>query len=290
VCSSDLIIATPPCQGVSLIGKNKSNEEMLTDDRNYLIFDAIDIIKKINPKAVLIENVARFLNIKYYFNDSFNSVKDIFSHYFSKDYEIKIDLFNSVNYGVPQNRNRAIIRMWKRNFKWEDPTKSPPISVRDAIGSLPSLESGQTTMLKNHNARVHTKEHIEFMRNTPTGKSAFENIIHFPRNLKTGERLRGFSATYKRIDWDKPCPTITMRNDCISSQSNVHPGRPNPDGSFSDARVLTLRELFILSSLNPDLEVPSFVSDIQIRNMVGEAVPPKLINAIVKNLEEINGK
>src|SRR5690606_23095243 len=108
---------------------------------------------------------------------------------------------------------------------------------------------------------------------------------YFPKNEKTGERLKGFSATYKRIDWDKPAPTITMRNDCISSQSNVHPGRKLKDGTYSDARVLTLRELFVLSSVNPDIDVPEFVSDIQIRHMIGEAVPPKLICRIIKELK-----
>ena len=91
------------------------------------------------------------------------------------------------------------------------------------------------------------------------------------------------------MDWDKPAPTITMRNDCISSQSNVHPGRELPDGTYSDARVLTIRELFILSSINPDLDVPPFVSDIQLRHMIGEAFPPKLIHELVIGLKK-NGK
>src|SRR5690606_22578172 len=61
----NFVFATPPCQGVSLIGKNKSNDEMLADKRNFLIFHAFDIIDEIKPDVILIENVARFLKIKF---------------------------------------------------------------------------------------------------------------------------------------------------------------------------------------------------------------------------------
>ena len=126
------------------------------------------------------------------------------------------------------------------------------------------------------------------MKHTPTGHSAFENEFYYPKDEKTGRKLKGYAATYKRMSWDKPAHTITMRNDCISSQSNVHPGRLLEDGTYSDARVLTMRELLILSSLDPDLDLPNFASDTQIRHMIGEAVPPKLINAILKVLKIIN--
>lgn len=40
----DFVLATPPCQGVSLVGKNKTNDDMLKDPRNFLIFHAFDAI------------------------------------------------------------------------------------------------------------------------------------------------------------------------------------------------------------------------------------------------------
>ena len=49
------------------------------------------------------------------------------------------------------------------------------------------------------------------------------------------------------MHWDKPAPTITMKNGSISSQNNVHPGRLLPNGTYSDARVLTVAELSILT-------------------------------------------
>lgn len=281
----DFVFATPPCQGVSLIGKNKSNDEMLEDERNFLIFHTFEIIDAIKPKVVLIENVSRFFKIKYPIKGEMKSIIEIIKEKYGQIYNIDCEVFDAQFYGVPQHRERAIIRMWTNDFIWNNPKKEKIITLEKAIGNLPSLESGETSNIKNHNARKHIQAHIDVMKHTPTGHSAFENEFWYPKDLKTGRKLKGYAATYKRMDWDKPAPTITMRNDCISSQSNVHPGRRMEDGTYSDARVLTLRELFILSTLDPDLTVPDFASDIQIRHMIGEAVPPMLIKKLIKELK-----
>lgn len=283
----DFILSTPPCQGVSLIGKNKNNIQMLKDKRNYLIFHTFDIIDEIKPKIVLIENVARFFKIKYPINNSYVSVEEIIRNKYSNDYVIYCDIFDAANYGVPQHRERAIIRMFNKKYSWDNPKKCKKIiTVKDAIGDLPSLESGETSNIKNHYARKHSKDNILWMKHTPSGKSATENKKYYPKR-KNGDRINCYSASYKRMEWDKPAPTITMRNDCIASQSNVHPGRKLKDGTYSDARVLTPRELFILSSINPDIDIPECVSDIQLRHIIGEAVPPKLISSILNGLYEV---
>lgn len=281
----DLIYATPPCQGVSLIGKNKSLQAMQEDPRNYLVFDLFYFITKLQPRFVIIENVPRFLKLYYPYKSDLLTIESILNLEYGNDYNIDADILNAADYGVPQNRERAIIRMYKKGTKWILPEKTTKISVFEAIGMLPRLESGEKSNLKNHNARVHSPEHVKWMMNTPTGHSAFENSFYYPKN-KTGQKLKGFSATYKRMEWDKPAPTITMRNDAISSQSNVHPGRLLDDGTYSDARVLTLRELFILSSIEPDIDLPEFASDSQIRYMIGESVPPLMIEKILSGIKQ----
>lgn len=89
---------------------------------------------------------------------------------------------------------------------------------------LPSLESGEHSSIKWHFARFHDPRHVLWMKHTPTGCSAFSNDIYFPQK-KDGTRIVGYESSYRRIKWDEPCPTITMRNDAISSQRNVHPGQ-----------------------------------------------------------------
>lgn len=280
----NLILATPPCQGVSLIGKNKRNAQWLKDERNYLIFHALDIIDQVSPDVIVIENVDRFTKVLFPFEEEMLNIETILLRKYGNSYSIKSAIYDSADYGVPQARKRLIIVLTRNEYSFDIPSKnSHRISVEEAIGHLPSLESGETSNLKHHNARVHTPEHIEIMRHTPTGKSAFQNEVYYPRK-KDGSRIIGYPYTYKRIDWDRPAPTITMRSDTISSTHTVHPGRPLGNGLYSDARVLTLRELFILSSINPDIDLPEFASNSQIRYMVGEAVPPKLMEAIFNNI------
>lgn len=282
----DFILATPPCQGVSLIGKNKRNDQFVKDPRNFLIFHALEIVDKISPNVVVIENVDRFAKMFFPYEDKMLSIEDILKIKYADTYSIDADVYNAADYGVPQARKRLIIVMCKKGYEFNKPLKlKKQITVEEAIGNLPSLESGQTSNLKNHNARVHTPEHILYMQHTPTGKSAFQNEEYYPKK-PDGTRITGYPYTYKRIDWDRPAPTITMRSDTISSTHTVHPGRLLPNGLYSDARVMTLRELFILSSINPDIDLPEFASHSQIRYMIGEAVPPLLMEQICKNIKK----
>lgn len=281
----DFILATPPCQGVSLIGRNKRNDQFIKDYRNYLVFHALDIVDRVNPNVVVIENVDRFAKMLFPYDEEMLSIESILNKKYNGIYNINVKIYNAADYGVPQARKRLIIVMCKDGYVFTEPVKQKHITVEESIGHLPSLESGQTSSLKNHNARVHTPSHITIMQHTPTGKSAFQNEKFYPQK-PDGTRITGYPYTYKRIDWDRPAPTITMRSDTISSTHTVHPGRLLPNGLYSDARVLTLRELFLLSSINPDIDLPDFASHSQIRYMIGEAVPPLLMEHICKNIKK----
>ena len=121
------------------------------------------------------------------------------------------------------------------------------------------------------------------MKHTPEGKSAFQNKKYFPKT-KDGLIPKGFATTYARLKWDEPSPTITMRNDAISSQRNVHPGRKLKNGTYSDARVLTIKELFLLTGLGDDFDLPINTPEMLIRQVIGECVPPSLIYEITKTI------
>ena len=280
----NFILATPPCQGVSLIGKNKRNEQFIKDPRNYLIFHALEVIDAVDPDVVVIENVDRYVKMFFPYHGGMWDVEHILRDKYAGHYHIDVNIYNAADYGVPQSRRRVIMVMWKDGYAFTRPQKNEKqVTVREAIGDLPSLESGQDSGIKHHHARVHTAEHIQYMQHTPTGKSAFQNEEYYPKKAD-GTRITGYPYTYKRIEWDKPSPTITMRSDTISATHTAHPGRLLPNGLYSDARVLTLRELFILSSVNPDIDLPDFVSESQIRYIIGEAVPPLLMESICKNI------
>jgi DNA (cytosine-5)-methyltransferase 1 len=279
----DLVLATPPCQGLSRAGANRSDESISTDKRNFLVMNAIEIVEALKPSYFIIENVPRFAKMVFPFNEGFVSLENLLKSKFGLEYNINVRIFDAADLGVPQSRLRIVYRMWKKGLRWALPVSESKISLEQAIGFLPSLESGQGSLIKNHFARKHPKNQIEWMRHTPTGHSAFENNVFFPKKTN-GERISGYGNTYMRMRWDKPAPTITMRNECISSQENVHPGRPSGDGTWSDARVLTLRELLIVSSLPADLDIPSNMTETAFRQVIGEGIPPLMLKKILEGI------
>lgn len=86
--------------------------------------------------------------------------------------------------------------------------------MREAIGYLPSLEAGEKSDIKWHFARKHDERHILWMKHTASGTSAFSNPVYYPKK-KDGTRIKGYESSYRRIKWDEPSPTITMRNDAV---------------------------------------------------------------------------
>lgn len=275
----DFLMATPPCQGMSQAG------QMLEDDpRNSLIIKAIQLVGDLNVKFALIENVPKMLKTSIIYKGKEVKIIDFINNKLKDKYKINFKVVNTSNYGVPQNRKRIIVLISRLDQEeWVFPEENHDIiTVRDSIGDLPSLESGKKSKIPHHVAKKHNDNHILWMKHTPTGQTAFKNEVHFPQ--KDNRRIKGYDTTYKRIEWDQPSPTITMANGSISSQNNVHPGKKKKDGTYSDARVLTLLEIFRLSSLPDDWNVPSWANDNLIRAVVGEGIPPKLILELTKQL------
>jgi len=281
------LIATPPCQGISNLGKNRNLEEKLKDPRNYLVFDVLDVIDKKDFDYIMMENVPGFLTIKLPYKNELYKLEEILKDKYSEKYNIEAKILNAKEYGVPQSRPRAIIKMYKKKLQWGWPEKQKEITLRECIGNLPSLESGEKSNIKFHYARQHDEKQVQWMKHTPTGCSAHNNDIFYPVK-SDGSKIKGYNATYKRMNWDAPASAITMRNDAISSQDNVHPGRLLEDGTYSDARVLSLLELFRVSSLPDDWNVPNWATDTFIRRIIGEGVPPRLTYNIVKGIENKN--
>jgi len=272
------IMATPPCQGMSVAGKKDSQ-----DERNLLIKYVIDVIKDLCPKFILIENVPSVLTTDIEISSKIISIKDYIYENLSKlGYKVNHAVIDAANYGTPQYRRRAIFLASNVDY-WNFPEKQKQITLKEAIGHLPSLESGEDSGIPFHKAKTHNERHIECMSHTPEGKSAFDNVIHYPKRLD-GKKIVGYNTTYKRMHWDKPAYTVTMANGAISSQNNVHPGRPLGDGLYSDARVLTLKELFIVTGLPDEWQPPPWASDSLVRKVIGECLLPKLVERLLETM------
>jgi DNA (cytosine-5)-methyltransferase 1 len=279
------IIATPPCQSFSNAGKKLDD-----DPRSPLFYFILKIMKEINPKYVIIENVPTFLTTKI----GDKKIIDIITEEVGDRWEIIDSVLDAQYYETPQTRKRSISLFSRKDCKvWKLPKKfiKNPITVQYTIGHLPSLESEEVSTINPfHYASKHNQNHILWMKHTPTGQTAFSNELYFPQK-ENGDRIKGYNTTYKRINWNKPCYTITMANGSISSQNNVHPGRLLDDGTYSDARVLTIYEIIMLTGLDDrwshlikEYKDNNNLSDNKIRQLIGESFPPKFCFHIFKTL------
>lgn len=284
------LLATPPCQGMSTLGKR----EYATDARNSLIQYVLKAINILSPDYVMIENVPKFVELLYdedgttYYSDTAKAkqpyhIVDLLKSLYGDRYVIEMKVLNAMFYGVPQSRPRVIIKMYRKHLKWPWPGEEPIITLREAIGDLPSLESGESSSIKWHYALKHNERQVEALRHTPEGKSAMKNEYYYPKKAD-GSRVRGFHNTYNRMRWDEPAPARTTNNHLMSGHNNVHPGRLLPDGTWSDARVLTMRELIIVSSLPLTWNLPEDFNEAKVREMIGEAIPPLLSKKIAAGI------
>ena len=79
------MIATPPCQGFSLVGKNKTINQMQSDSRNYLFLDILKLINENDLDYILIENVPRSLKLYMPHNNIPRSIVEILSNRVRKE-------------------------------------------------------------------------------------------------------------------------------------------------------------------------------------------------------------
>lgn len=309
----EIVMATPPCQGMSTAGHQKDD-----DERNKLISYVLDVVKQIHPRYVFIENVPLFLNTYIQIGNEKILIPELIKRELGKDYVIRMYVVDVKDYGVPQMRERALLLLSEKSemIQWELPEKEDKLlTMEEAIGSLPMLdpyvkdisdeerkimfphyEERKAQALKIspwHKPPHHIKRQVVAMQHTPTGCSAFDNDIYFPVK-EDGKPVKGYHNTYSRQKWNVPAYTVTMDNRKISSQNNVHPGRleyVNSAGEYiySDARTLTLYELMIIMSLPHDWPVPIKTSEAFLRRIIGEGIPPLFVKKVfMKLIEGVN--
>lgn len=304
----DFIIATPPCQGMSEAGLR-----LEFDPRNQLISYAIDAIKRVNPKFVLLENVPKQLTTKILCGEEVVLIPEYIKRELSERYRFNNQtLIMAKDYGVPQIRERNIFLLVRKDlpYIWEFPEKKSEITLRDAIERLPSLDpylregmeftlekfpeyerkkAAGLAVSKWHYPPTHSWKQVEWMMHTPSGKSAIYNERYYPQKAD-GIPVKAHHNHYRRLKWDMPCRTITQNNGVISSLACVHPGRlyKNDKGEelYSDPRVLTIYELFIVMSLPLDWPIPEWAGENFIRKVLGEGIPSNLVKEIMSSLLE----
>ncbi|MBG0814838.1 DNA cytosine methyltransferase [Planomonospora sp. ID82291] len=111
----DVILGGPPCQGFSGLGKEDPE-----DPRNKLWREYIRVVKKLEPKLFVIENVDRF-----FISDEYAALREAADGGELKDYVLQADRLVAADYGVPQARKRTIVLATRRDLIEAHPEKVP---------------------------------------------------------------------------------------------------------------------------------------------------------------------
>lgn len=303
----DVVIATPPCQGMSIFNHKKNDRDI---KRNSLVIESLNLVKEIQPKFFVFENVPAFMNTECIIEGEERcSIGDAHQKILGDDYTYYADTINFKYYGSNSSRTRTLVIGVRKNLiQYISPIELFPDrqeehTLRETIGDLPSLtEMGEISQSDfYHSFRAYPEYMREWISGLDEGESAFNNVDITKRPYKIakdGSKIQNANKTgdkYKRQVWDKPALSVHTRNDQLASQNTIHP---------SDDRVFSIRELMRMMTIPNDftwLDIPYSELNLlpvkkkkeilrkeetNIRQCIGEAVPTVIFNSIANNIAD----
>jgi DNA (cytosine-5)-methyltransferase 1 len=272
-----LLVGCAPCQGFAAHRKS-----FVEHDPRRNLFEAFCRIASIvRPDAILMENVP----------DLFSA--DHWPHFAAGrrrlelgGYQVRAGIYNFAGFGLPQERFRAVVMALRDPFKLPAAPLAPGEyqTVRDAIGGLPRLASGEKDPGDPmHAASSHRASTIDILRRVP--KDGGNRPIGVgPACLdRTRAAHGGYTDVYGRLSWDKPSVTVTARCRTPSCGRFAHPELD---------RGLTTREAALLQGFPPDYvfsgpfddgfkQVGNAVSPLVARQL-GEFIAARLFNTVTE--------
>lgn len=292
----EFLVITPPCQTFC----PQKPKNWRDDDRLTLIIDIVRFIKETRPKHILLENAKAFFSFSLPLDEDLTehpiaeklqkilngrTIGDYLRDELTVEdlgYHVNFAIEDSCFYGCAQSRVRSIM-LASTEGVWKWPCAEEfAMSLWEAIGHLPSLEAGEDSGIPDHHAKslhsdpIKAAKIAEALAHTSTGRCPKDND---PRYQLPGFGF--FGAKGARKFWDKPSNTIDTGNGDVLGLRTIHPGRLRKDGTYSDARPLTLLEVFLVNGLE-NYEVPDKFKNREnfVRNLMGEIFLPKLCERI----------
>jgi DNA (cytosine-5)-methyltransferase 1 len=260
-----LLAGCPPCQGFSTL-RTLNKRKPVKDERNSLIKEYVRFVKALRPYTIMMENVPGLIHYEL-FNQSVEILKEL-------GYSIDYKVVNVKDYGVPQNRRRLVLvgsRLGE--IKVMTPSKIKKVTVRDAIGKLPTPKKSRDRLHKVYPS--HSAEVMKRIRLTPkNGGSRKDLPSEFILECHKDERI-GFNDIYGRLRWDDYSTTIT--GGCLNPSKGrfLHP---------TQNRTISAREAALLQSFPARYKFPLDAPRGQLALLIGNALPPKFSFFHSKNI------
>lgn len=284
---ADIVIGGPPCQGFSLLNRNRIGDERRTLWQYYM-----EIVRLSNAQMVVMENVPQLLN-----SSEFSQILEELKRQGFQS--IVGHILNSANYGVPETRKRTILLASKQGFvclpcpRNIEAERLPRIkrlhgfhmpqswrTVADVIRDLPiphgtEIRWNEPPPLNLHFGRTPTPVSLERYQAVPLGGNRFDLQRHRPDITPQCwlKKQQGGTDLFGRLWWDRP--SVTIRTEFFKPEKGryLHPDQHRPITHREAARIQMFPDDFIFCG-----------TKIEIAKQIGNAVPVGLAHAIAEEV------
>ena len=289
----DLFVGGSPCQSFSMVGKRKG----LEDDRGLLVFEFIRLLKEIQPKVFIFENVKGLTN-----HNGGKTWEKILQEFLSLNYSISYQILNAKDYGIPQNRERLfVIGLLNSKKKFVFPEKQElKLKVKDLLEDTPNPKyylppkgvafvtdeknlkksytqiNGDIALCQKRNQQFNW--HGDFILEEP--KKIDEKYF-----LSDNVQRYVLSSGTKNF-YSKPETDLDIARPLLSTMAKMH--RAGVDNYFtygSRLRKLTPRECLRLMGFDDRFKI--VVSDTQMYKQAGNSIVSNLFIEILKKIYKV---
>ena len=212
----DLLAGCPPCQAFSSMRRLNGRRRVRDKCSKDLVFEYLRFVRRLRPKAILIENVPRLID-DYRFNQVRKALKKL-------GYEGKPQIYNAADYDVPQRRRRMVFIASRVGFMEyaEAGERDNRRTVRDAIGHLPRPGDTGDPL---HDFPENRSERVRRLIARIPKNGGSRSALGKRDQLECHKKCSGFKDVYGRMAWDEVAPRSEERRvgkECRSWWSPQH--------------------------------------------------------------------
>ncbi len=269
----DVVSGGFPCQPFSYAGIGLG----LSDTRGTLFFEFADIVKKLNPKVFLAENVKGLTT-----HDKGRTLKTILKVFDEIGYNVNYRILNANNYDVAQKRERLVIIGIRKDlpntYEYPQPSEHKLV-LRDVLQNVPLSDGAKYPESKR-----------KILALVPPGGCWRHLPDELAREYMAGSYHLGGGKTgmARRISWDEPCLTLT----CSPAQKQTercHPDETRPFTIREYARIQTFPDSWAFKGgLSSQYKQIGNAVPVQLAKKIGLSIKQYLDNYQIVNEEMVN--
>ena len=272
----DVIFGGPPCQSFSTAGARRA----LADERGNVFLRYIEIVEKIHPTYVVIENVRGLLSAPYPYKDIEEPIKGgalcvILDRLKEAGYTMSFELYNAANFGAPQIRERVVMigKLGGPKVPYLSPTHDesirygllPWVTLREAVADIEDKPHHYVEFPEKRLKYYRMLKEGQYWKDLP--KEVQEEAMG--ATLKLGGGKTGF---FRRVSFNRPSPTL-VTDPTMPATDLCHP---------TENRPLSVEEYSRIQGFPDNWSICGPIKEQY--KQIGNAVPIKLGEAIARTI------